>query len=87
MKVPRRRDKLRAISTIDGTINVAQATPRIRPVTNRESCVFSQMPKTVSDQSIVIGMSERNSQTRGSGSMVSIERHKGYAANPRKIPK
>lgn len=69
--------KLRVISTVAGTINVAQATPRIIPVIKREVKVFSQMPKTVSDQSTPIGISERNSQIREIGSISSTRRHSG----------
>ena len=69
--------KLRVISTIDGTMKVAQAVPRMRPVRKRERCVFSQMPKTVSDQSMLIGINERKSHTFGIGSMSSMRRHSG----------
>lgn len=69
--------KLRVISTVAGTIKVAQATPRIIPVMNREVKVFSQMPKMVSDQSTLIGISERKSQIREIGSTSSTRRHNG----------
>ena len=73
----RRRVRLRVISTAAGTINVAHAKPRTRPVIKRDNWVFSQMPKIVSDQSIEIGMIERNNQNRGSGSVDSIGRQRG----------
>jgi len=72
-----RRVRLRAISTIAGTINVAHAAPRIRPVINREVNVFAHTPKNPSDQSMVIGTSARNSHIRDIGSIESIRRHNG----------
>jgi hypothetical protein len=77
MKVRRRVVKFRAISTKAGMINVAQAKPKISPVTKRDNDVFSQMPNIVSAQSIVIGINDRNSQTRGSGSISAMFRHRG----------
>ena len=65
------------ISTTAGTIYVAHETPRIIPVTNRERWVFSHIPKIVSDQSTAIGMSDKNSHMRGSGSISSIGRQSG----------
>ena len=72
-----RNVRFRVISTIAGTIKLAHATPRIRPVENLEVKVFSKIPKTPRDQSIPIGNSERNSQIRDIGSISSIFRHKG----------
>jgi len=80
-------DRLRVISTNAGTIKVAQATPSNNPVRNRDKCVFAQIPKTPKDQSIPIGISDKNSQIRGSGSVSSILRQSGYTASPAKSPK
>ena len=72
-----RDDRFRTISTSAGTMKVAHANPRIDPVSNRDTWVLSQIPKTVSDQSIAIGIRDRNSQKRGIGSISSIDRQSG----------
>ena len=61
--------KFFTISITAGTIYVAQTAPRIDPVTNRDRCVFSQMPKKVSDQSMPIGTSARKSHSFEIGSV------------------
>ena len=68
-------------------MKVAQAVPSIKPVKNLETCVFSQIPNIVNDQSIVIGTSARKSQNRGSGSTASTGRQRGYASVPPTNPK
>ena len=65
------------ISTRAGIMNVAQAIPSIRPVKNLEKWVFSQIPKTPSDQSIAIGTSDKNSQNLAGGSVSSSFRQSG----------
>ena len=83
----RRNVKFRVISTNAGTINVAHAKPSTSPVIKRDRWVFSQMPKIVSDQSTEIGISERKSQNRGSGSISSIGPPKRIDDKPKKQAK
>jgi len=72
-----RRVKFRVISTVAGTIKVAQAAPSSSPVRNRLVNVFAQIPVTPRSQSTPIGTNDRNSQIREIGSMSSIRRQNG----------
>ena len=60
-----------------GIINKAQAKPKIAPEIVRERCVFSQISKYVSDQSMPIGIMARNNQIRGKESVLSRLRKNG----------
>ncbi len=68
-------------------MKTAQAVPTIKPVRKREKCVFSQIPKIPSDQSIAIGIKAKKSQKRGSGFVSSIGRKKRYKIKPNNKPK